>query len=507
MAVLNHLEPQRVFRFFEELCAIPHGSGNTKAVSDWLVDFAKARGLRYVQDQLNNVVIFRDAAPGYESAEPVILQGHMDMVCEKEPGCTKDMAAEGLDLVLEGDTVSAKGTTLGGDDGIAVAMAMAILDDDSLSHPAIEAIFTVDEETGMYGAEGLDVSVLKGRRMLNMDSEDEGIFTVSCAGGARADCCLPVTRSAFSAPVLEISVTGLVGGHSGAEIDKGRANSSMLLGRVLCALEEKTGLRVISVCGGLKDNAIPTGSVALVAADAAAAQAVCAEMDAAFKKEYRVNDPAITVSVRPAETDLLPLDESSSRSVVCMLACLPNGIQAMSADMPGLVQTSLNLGILTTGDDAVHASFSVRSSVATPEADAHPAAGLPDGAAGRLRQHPRRIPRLGVYAPVLPAGPDGPGVHRPVWLRPQGGGHPRRSGVRSVLRQAAGSGLRVLRPRPEGNSHLPGVHVRGLRAAGVRHGGGDPQAYVLTRCVPALSRDLTRDIQGCIGTKFAKIGV
>ena len=190
MAVLNHLEPQRVFRFFEELCAIPHGSGNTKAVSDWLVDFAKARGLRYVQDQLNNVVIFRDATPGYESAEPVILQGHMDMVCEKEPGCTKDMAAEGLDLVLEGDTVSAKGTTLGGDDGIAVAMAMAILDDDSLSHPAIEAIFTVDEETGMYGAEGLDVSVLKGRRMLNMDSEDEGIFTVSCAGGARADCCL-----------------------------------------------------------------------------------------------------------------------------------------------------------------------------------------------------------------------------------------------------------------------------------------------------------------------------
>ena len=263
MAVLNHLEPQRVFRFFEELCAIPHGSGNTKAVSDWLVDFAKARGLRYVQDQLNNVVIFRDATPGYESAEPVILQGHMDMVCEKEPGCTKDMAVEGLDLVLEGDTVSAKGTTLGGDDGIAVAMAMAILDDDSLSHPAIEAIFTVDEETGMYGAEGLDVSVLKGRRMLNMDSEDEGIFTVSCAGGARADCCLPVTRSAFSAPVLEISVTGLVGGHSGAEIDKGRANSSMLLGRVLCALEEKTGLRVISVCGGLKDNAIPTAAVAV----------------------------------------------------------------------------------------------------------------------------------------------------------------------------------------------------------------------------------------------------
>ena len=362
---LAGLEPAAVFHYFEEICAIPHGSRNTKKISDYLVDFAKEHGLRYIQDGANNVILFGNGTCGMEAHAPVILQGHMDMVCEKDMDCPLDMEKDGLDVTHDDKFVFAKGTTLGGDDGIAVAMAMAILDDDSLSHPAIEAIFTVDEETGMYGAEGLDVSVLKGRRMLNMDSEDEGIFTVSCAGGARADCCLPVTRSAFSAPVLEISVTGLVGGHSGAEIDKGRANSSMLLGRVLCALEEKTDLRVISVCGGLKDNAIPTGSVALVAAGAAAAQAVCAEMDAAFKKEYRVNDPAITVSVRPAETALLPLDENSSRSVVCMLTCLPNGIQAMSADMPGLVQTSLNLGILTTGDDAVHASFSVRSSVAT----------------------------------------------------------------------------------------------------------------------------------------------
>ena len=365
MGVLTKLEPASVFHYFEEICSIPHTSHHEKALSDYCVQFAKAHGLACRQDEMGNVLIKAPATPGYENEPALILQGHLDMVGDKTAACPLDLEKDAIQLVVDGDYVRAEGTTLGGDDGIAVAMAMAILDDDSLSHPAIEAIFTVDEETGMYGAEGLDVSVLKGRRMLNMDSEDEGIFTVSCAGGARADCCLPVTRCAFSAPVLEISVTGLVGGHSGAEIDKGRANSSMLLGRVLCALEEKTDLRVISVCGGLKDNAIPTGSVALVAADAAAAQAVCAEMDAAFKKEYRVNDPAITVSVRPAETDLLPLDESSSRSVVCMLTCLPNGIQAMSADMPGLVQTSLNLGILTTGDDAVHASFSVRSSVAT----------------------------------------------------------------------------------------------------------------------------------------------
>ena len=226
MVVLNHLEPQRVFHFFEELCAIPHGSGNTKAVSDWLGDFAQARGLRDVQDQLNNVVIFQDAAPGYESAEPVILQGHMDMVCEKEPGCTKDMAVEGLDLVLEGDTVSAKGTTLGGDDGIAVAMALAILDDTSLSHPAIEAIFTVDEETGMYGAEGLDVSVLKGRRMLNMDSEDEGVFTVSCAGGVVVTYTCPIAREHKTGSTLTLDISGLLGGHSGRTCSDGSTGTA-----------------------------------------------------------------------------------------------------------------------------------------------------------------------------------------------------------------------------------------------------------------------------------------
>ena len=365
MPILEKLQPQAVFAHFEQLCAIPHGSGNTKAISDYLVRFAAARGLRHIQDAHNNVIIFCPGTPGYETAAPVILQGHMDMVCETAPDCTKDMTREGLDLFVDGDTIGARGTTLGGDDGIAVAMALAILDADDIPHPPLEVVLTVDEETGMLGADVLDASVLQGRTMLNIDSEDEGILTVSCAGGNVSVCTLPVTRAPFSGTALTVTVGGLLGGHSGAEIDKGRANSSMLLGRVLCALEQKTPLRVISVSGGLKDNAIPTASVALVAADAGAVQAVCAEMDAAFKKEYRVNDPAITVSARPAESSLLPMDEASSRSAVCLLACLPNGIQAMSADMPGLVQTSLNLGILTTGDDAVHASFSVRSSVAT----------------------------------------------------------------------------------------------------------------------------------------------
>lgn len=366
MGVLSHLEPKPVFDYFEKLCAVPHGSGNTKLISDLCASFARELGLKYRQEDCNNLIIWKDASAGYENAAPVILQGHMDMVCAQTEDCTKDMSREGLDLRTDGTYVWADKTSLGGDDCIAVATALAILADDSLPHPPLEVVFTIDEETGMDGAAALDCSDLKGRLLLNLDSEEEGVFTVACAGGLRADCFLPAARQALGGEsCFSVSLSGLQGGHSGAEIDKGRANSSMLLGRVLCALEQKTPLRVISVSGGLKDNAIPTASVALVAADAGAVQAVCAEMDAAFKKEYRVNDPAITVSARPAESSLLPMDEASSRGAVCLLACLPNGIQAMSADMPGLVQTSLNLGILTTGDDAVHASFSVRSSVAT----------------------------------------------------------------------------------------------------------------------------------------------
>ena len=247
MAVLEHLEPGRVFHFFEQMSAIPRGSGNTKAVSDWLAEFARERGLRYQQDALNNIIIFKDASAGYEGAEPVILQGHMDMVCEKAPDCGKDMTREGLDLAIDGDFVYAKGTTLGGDDGIAVAMALAVLDDESLPHPPIEAVITVDEETGMDGAMGIDVSGLKGRRMLNIDSEDEGVFTVSCAGGARMDCVLPVRREVFAAPVQRITVQGLVGGHSGTEIDKGRGNGVQLMGRVLAAVAEETELRLVEI--------------------------------------------------------------------------------------------------------------------------------------------------------------------------------------------------------------------------------------------------------------------
>ena len=364
MAVLDQLEPKNVFRFFEQMCAIPHGSYNTKAVSDWCVAFAKERGLEHYQDEMNNVILIKEAFAGYEEAQPVILQGHLDMVCEKAPGCEKDMARKGLDLAVEGDYIYAEGTTLGGDDGIAVAMALAALDDESLPHPRLEVILTTEEEVGMDGAMALDVSPIRGRKLLNLDSEAEGVFTVSCAGGSMAACGLPVARAPFGGDILRVRVAGLTGGHSGAEIHKGRANANMLLGRLLRAMAAETELRLVSADGGLKDNAIPVAAEAVVAAeDGRKAKAAAERMAACFQTEYRRSDPMLTVTAEEDAAAWQPMDASSTERTVCLLACAPNGVQTMSQDIHGLVQTSLNLGILKTGENAVTASFCIRSSV------------------------------------------------------------------------------------------------------------------------------------------------
>ncbi len=370
MAVLADLQPKEVFGYFEELCAIPHGSGNTTAIADHLVAFAKVHGLEHYRDALNNVIIIKEATPGYENAQPVILQGHTDMVCEKAADCTKDMAKEGLDLVVDGDTVYAEGTTLGGDDGIAVAMGMAILAAKDLSHPRVEVVLTVDEETGMDGARGLDVSPLKGRRMLNIDSEDEGVFTVSCAGGNFTNCVLEVERAAFTSAILKVEVNGLIGGHSGVEIHTGRANANVLLGRVLAAMQNVTPLRIITVKGGLKDNAIPVHAAAIIAvADKPAAEDVARGFEEVLRREYADVDPGVTVHAFDSASDITPMTEDSTRKTIAMLTELPNGIQTMSRDIQGLVQTSLNLGILNTDDAAVKASFCVRSSVDAERAE------------------------------------------------------------------------------------------------------------------------------------------
>ena len=370
MGVLSGLEPKTVFRFFEELCAIPHGSHNTKAISDHVVAFAKARGLKYRQDQLNNVIVWKGPTSGYEKAPAVMIQGHMDMVAEKDADCPKDMEKEGLDLFVDGDLVGARGTTLGGDDGIAVAMAMAILDADDIPHGPLECLFTVDEEVGMLGARGLDASDLSARYLLNLDSEEEKVLTVSCAGSTRAVCTLPAQRAAYAGTVCELVVDGLMGGHSGEEIHKGRANSNILMGRALTELMNATDMRLLTVSGGAKDNAIPRDAKALVAVqDKAAAQKAVAALGAALTNEYRTADPDIRVSLTPAKSDLLPMDEDSTRRVAAFLFCAPNGVQMMSAEVPGLVQTSLNLGQVYTDGDAVVSRFMIRSSVNSQAAE------------------------------------------------------------------------------------------------------------------------------------------
>lgn len=363
MLILDQTEPKAVFSFFEQLCTIPRGSANTNAVSDWLVEFAKARGLWCARDAVNNVIIKKPASPGYEAASPVILQGHTDMVCEKIPGCEKDMTREGIDLVLDGDALYAKGTTLGGDDGVAVAMMLAVLDDKALAHPPVEAVFTADEEIGLLGAAALDTSLLQGKRLINLDSEDEGVFTVSCAGGARADCRIPVTRELFAGTTLRLTIGGLLGGHSGVEIDKGRANASKLLSRVLYMLRGTGEFRLCGARSGMADNAIPASAEATLVCDEGAARAAVEEMQRVFAAEYRATDPNVRVCCEPCAAGRAPMSARSTEDVIMLLLCAPNGVCAMSAEIAGLVQTSLNLGILDTEEDSVKAAFSVRSSV------------------------------------------------------------------------------------------------------------------------------------------------
>ncbi len=364
---LETLQPESVFRYFKEIAAIPRPSYHEKAISDYLVDFAKAHGLFYVQDDLYNVVMIREASAGCETKEPLILQGHMDMVCEKEADCKKDMETEGLDLVLEGDLLSATGTTLGGDDGIAVAYMLALLADETLRCPRLECVFTVSEEVGMEGAAGLDTSVLKGHRLLNLDSEDEGILLSSCAGGGRIDISLPLQRQEMEGTILQVAVENLSGGHSGGEIHKGGANGPLLLARLLVqTMQDGAAARLISIEGGEKDNAIPRDARALVAVPKGSEEAFCgavAGFGAQAAGEYAVSDPDLRVRTAVAETEMLPMTEACTKGALALLLSLPNGVVRMSDRIPGLVETSLNLGILKTEEQALCLSYAPRSSV------------------------------------------------------------------------------------------------------------------------------------------------
>lgn len=361
---LAGLKPESVFTYFEELCAIPHGSRNTKKISDYLVTFAQKQGLTYTQDELNNVVMFQEGTCGMEDHPPVILQGHMDMVCEKDPDCPLDMENQGLDVTHDGKFVFAKGTTLGGDDGIAVAYALALMADKTIPHPPLEVIFTVDEEIGMEGATGVDLSALKGRTLINLDSEDEGIFTVSCAGGARATIHLPVERRAVYGPCVRLTIDGLRGGHSGVEIHKNRANANKLMGELLDRIQALMPLCLTKLEGGAKDNAIPRSCTATLVAMGIGLDRINGITEA-FQQEIREKYDEPEARVLGEDVDALggnALTAACTAKAIALLNAAPNGVLAWSEDIPGLVQTSLNLGILRLSEELT-LTFAVRSSV------------------------------------------------------------------------------------------------------------------------------------------------
>ena len=357
MSVLTGVKPEKVFGFFEELCGIPHGSGNTKQISDYLVNFAKERGLKYYQD----------ASEGYEDAPVTILQGHCDMVAEKTPESDHDFEKDGLKLMVEGDYLTADGTTLGGDDGIAVAYMMAVLDDDSLKHPALECVITTDEEIGLLGAKALDTSVLNGKYLINMDSEEEGYLWISCAGGLSGISRIPVEYQDIDGEVVEVVIDGLTGGHSGAEIDKNRANANKLMGRFLYELGQKADFSIAELEGGTKDNAITRNSRALLVLnpdEKDILEEYVTTYQTELRKEYSGTDAGICVTaVFRGEKTISALNMISKEKVVFFLMNVPYGIEKMSGEIEGLVETSNNIGILKLNETEMKASCGVRSSV------------------------------------------------------------------------------------------------------------------------------------------------
>lgn len=367
MGVLAGVEPVPVFHFFEEICKIPHGSGNEAGLSDYIRQFAEERGLFCIQDEWKNLIIIKEAAPGYEAEETMILQGHMDMVAVKEADAEIDLNKDPLRLKLEGDTLFAEKTSLGGDDGIAVAYALALLDAREIPHPRLEVILTVGEEVGMEGAGKLDLSMLKGKRMLNLDNEEEGILLVSCAGGVQADCLLPTVWEERYGVILHIQVAGLKGGHSGAEIVKEGGNSNCLMGRLLDILIQKTSASLLSLEGGHADNAIPRQTDAVLVVKQEEVD-LCIqkmqELEAQMKTELAVKDADVRVLItKEEERTVSCLQAESMRKTVSYLMAMPNGVQAMSADVEGLVETSLNLGIMKLTKDGLLLQYAIRSSL------------------------------------------------------------------------------------------------------------------------------------------------
>ncbi len=361
MNKLETLNPKNAFHFFEEICDIPHGSGNMDKISEYCANFAEQNGLEYIRDSANNVIIFKDGTLGYETAEPVILQGHLDMVCQKDEDIEIDFEKDEIEIIRDGDFLKANGTTLGADNGIAVAMILAILADDTLSHPPIEAVFTTDEEIGMIGASKLDVSLLKSKRMINIDAEEGDTVTVSCAGGSDIKLSVPFSRKSVNGTKISVSVKGLKGGHSGVEIDKGRVNASVLMGRILNHIKE-LDFDIISVNGGTKANAIPVScTLELVSQEEKLVDTLHGYFSI-IKKELKDREQDVFLEINVENSGNFDVfDKTTREKITYMLLTTPNGVIDMSKSIDGLVETSLNLGILETKSDTVLFHYALRS--------------------------------------------------------------------------------------------------------------------------------------------------
>lgn len=369
---ITGFEPASLFHFFEDISAIPHGSYHEKALSDFLVDFAKARGLWYHQDDLYNVIIKKPASKGAENKPAVMLQGHIDMVCEKLADTAHDFDKDGIDLIVENGVLRANGTTLGGDNGVAVALMMAVLDDKTLAHPALECVFTTQEEVGLGGATGLDKSMLAARTMINLDSEDEGVATVSCAGGMRCSMTRPITRHKASGKLIKINISGLLGGHSGIDIDKERQNGIILLGRLVNRLLHETGAQLASLTGGSKDNAIPRETEAvLVVSENEADKAVSIAQALAddFSAELCPFEPDFTCTVTAENGTVSVLSKEDATAFVSAICLAPNGVRRRNLKQDGFVVTSLNLGIAQMDETSAALVFAPRSSIPSLQED------------------------------------------------------------------------------------------------------------------------------------------
>ena len=360
MNSFENLEPKRVFHYFKEMCGIPRGSGNMKGIADYCVEFARNHPLEYHRDDADNVIIYKGATAGYEQSEPIILQGHLDIVCQKTEESAIDFLKDGIEPFIDGDFIKANGTTLGADNGIAAAMILSVLESDAIPHPAIEAVFTTDEEIGMIGASKLDMSLLSAKKMINLDSEEEDLLTVSCAGGSDFLVTLPVKRETICGTEVTIRLKGLKGGHSGVEIDKHRVNANTLAGRLLNHIRASCNFDIISVDGGDKANAITNLCVIKLVTETA--EKLCSEAKdylAVIKEEISSNEEGFYAEIAAGETGK---HETFSADIITHILCTtPDGIMTMSAEIEGLVETSLNLGILKTENDAVTLQYALRS--------------------------------------------------------------------------------------------------------------------------------------------------